>query len=41
MEWLLEVMGYIRNVAYQATSVQNVALDEVLSEGVTYDTLKA
>lgn len=30
MEWLLEVMGYIRNVAYQTTSVQNVALDEAL-----------
>ncbi|XP_060988631.1 focadhesin isoform X2 [Dama dama] len=28
MEWLLELMGYIRNVAYQSTSVQNVALDE-------------
>ncbi|XP_006881335.1 PREDICTED: focadhesin [Elephantulus edwardii] len=30
MEWLLEMMGYIRNVAYQSTSVQNVALDEAL-----------
>lgn len=30
MEWLLEVMGYVRNVAYQATPVQNVALDEAL-----------
>ncbi|XP_068830025.1 focadhesin isoform X1 [Capricornis sumatraensis] len=30
MEWLLELMGYIRNVAYQSTSVQNVALDEAL-----------
>lgn len=32
MEWLLELMGYIRNVAYQSTSVQNVALDEVQSK---------
>lgn len=30
MEWLLELMGYIRNIAYQSTSVQNVALDEAL-----------
>ncbi|KAM5300200.1 focadhesin isoform 3-T3 [Ctenodactylus gundi] len=30
MEWLLELMGYIRNVAYQSTSLQNVALDEAL-----------
>uniref|UniRef100_A0ABI7XVX4 Focadhesin n=1 Tax=Felis catus TaxID=9685 RepID=A0ABI7XVX4_FELCA len=30
MEWLLELMGYIRNLAYQSTSVQNVALDEAL-----------
>ncbi|XP_057576086.1 focadhesin isoform X1 [Hippopotamus amphibius kiboko] len=30
MEWLLELMGYIRNVAYQSTSAQNVALDEAL-----------
>ncbi|XP_060055620.1 focadhesin isoform X3 [Erinaceus europaeus] len=30
MEWLLELMGYIRNVAYQSTSVQNVALNEAL-----------
>ncbi|XP_053427642.1 focadhesin isoform X2 [Nycticebus coucang] len=30
MEWLLELMGYIRNVAYQSTSIQNVALDEAL-----------
>lgn len=30
MEWLLELMGYIRNVAYQSTSVQNVTLDEAL-----------
>ncbi|XP_064237141.1 focadhesin isoform X1 [Aotus nancymaae] len=30
MEWLLELMGYIRNVAYQSTSVQNMALDEAL-----------
>ncbi|XP_052500661.1 focadhesin [Budorcas taxicolor] len=30
MEWLLELMGYIRNVAYQSMSVQNVALDEAL-----------
>ncbi|XP_055284130.1 focadhesin isoform X3 [Moschus berezovskii] len=30
MEWLLELMGYIRNVAYQSTSVQNVALHEAL-----------
>ncbi|XP_061281168.1 focadhesin isoform X1 [Bos javanicus] len=30
MEWLLELMGYIRNVAYQSTSVQNVALDKAL-----------
>ncbi|XP_069432752.1 focadhesin [Ovis canadensis] len=30
MEWLLELMGYIRNVAYQSMYVQNVALDEAL-----------
>ncbi|KAL2781563.1 focadhesin isoform 2 [Daubentonia madagascariensis] len=30
MEWLLELMGYIRNVAYQSTSAQNVAVDEAL-----------
>ncbi|XP_064146503.1 focadhesin isoform X1 [Loxodonta africana] len=30
MEWLLEMMGYIRNVAYRSTSVQNVARDEAL-----------
>ncbi|XP_063465920.1 focadhesin isoform X8 [Symphalangus syndactylus] len=30
MEWLLELMGYIRNVAYQSTSFQNTALDEAL-----------
>ncbi|KAF6124394.1 focadhesin [Phyllostomus discolor] len=30
MEWLLELMGYIRNVAYQSTPVPNVALDEAL-----------
>ncbi|XP_023571604.1 focadhesin isoform X2 [Octodon degus] len=30
MEWLLELMGYIRNVAYQSTSVQNVELKEAL-----------
>ncbi|XP_024907153.1 focadhesin isoform X2 [Pteropus alecto] len=30
MEWLLELMGYIRNIAYQSTSVQNVVLDEAL-----------
>uniref|UniRef100_A0A452UQ38 Focadhesin n=1 Tax=Ursus maritimus TaxID=29073 RepID=A0A452UQ38_URSMA len=30
MEWLLELMGYIRNIAYQSTSVQNVTLDEAL-----------
>ncbi|XP_033613540.1 focadhesin isoform X2 [Fukomys damarensis] len=30
MEWLLELMGYIRNVAYQSTSVQNVVLEEAL-----------
>ncbi|KAF6327318.1 focadhesin [Rhinolophus ferrumequinum] len=30
MEWLLELMGYIRNTAYQSTSAQNVALDEAL-----------
>lgn len=34
MEWLLELMGYIRNVAYQSTSVQNKALDEVQSRRV-------
>uniref|UniRef100_A0A452QZX5 Focadhesin n=1 Tax=Ursus americanus TaxID=9643 RepID=A0A452QZX5_URSAM len=33
MEWLLELMGYIRNIAYQSTSVQNVTLDEVQSRG--------
>ncbi|XP_033093351.1 focadhesin isoform X5 [Trachypithecus francoisi] len=30
MEWLLELMGYIRNVAYQSTSFQNMTLDEAL-----------
>uniref|UniRef100_A0A7N5KML3 Focadhesin n=1 Tax=Ailuropoda melanoleuca TaxID=9646 RepID=A0A7N5KML3_AILME len=30
MEWLLELMGYIRNIAYQSTSVQNVTLNEAL-----------
>nr|KAF6331693.1 focadhesin [Pipistrellus kuhlii] len=30
MEWLLELMGYIRNIAYQSTSIQNMALDEAL-----------
>lgn len=40
MEWLLELMGYIRNVAYQSTSVQNVALDEVQSRGVICGSLK-
>ncbi|XP_036073464.1 focadhesin isoform X2 [Rousettus aegyptiacus] len=30
MEWLLELMGYIRNIAYQSTSIQNVVLDEAL-----------
>ncbi|KAL1777267.1 focadhesin isoform X1 [Sigmodon hispidus] len=30
LEWLLELMGYMRNLAYQPTSVQNVALDEAL-----------
>lgn len=34
MEWLLELMGYIRNIAYQSTSVQNVTLNEVQSRGV-------
>ena len=40
MEWLLELMGYIRNVAYQSTSVQNVALDKVQSRGVICGFLK-
>ncbi|XP_045145044.1 focadhesin isoform X2 [Echinops telfairi] len=30
MEWLLEMMGYIRNVAYQSTAAQNVAPEEAL-----------
>ncbi|KAB1280201.1 Focadhesin [Camelus dromedarius] len=30
MEWLLELMGYIRSVAYRSASVQNVALDEFI-----------
>ncbi|XP_016060960.1 PREDICTED: focadhesin [Miniopterus natalensis] len=30
MEWLLELMGYIRSIAYPSTPVQNVALDEAL-----------
>uniref|UniRef100_A0A8C2VVB9 Focadhesin n=1 Tax=Chinchilla lanigera TaxID=34839 RepID=A0A8C2VVB9_CHILA len=30
MEWLLELMGYIRNVAYQSISVQNAVLQEAL-----------
>lgn len=29
MEWLLELMGYIRNVTYQSTPVPDVALEEV------------
>uniref|UniRef100_A0AC11DYN8 Focadhesin n=1 Tax=Ovis aries TaxID=9940 RepID=A0AC11DYN8_SHEEP len=40
MEWLLELMGYIRNVAYQSMYVQNVALDEVQSRGVICGFLK-
>ncbi|XP_068944184.1 focadhesin isoform X2 [Petaurus breviceps papuanus] len=31
MEWLLELMGYIRNVAYKSTSVENVALEEAIN----------
>ncbi|XP_016819659.1 focadhesin isoform X4 [Cricetulus griseus] len=30
LEWLLELMGYMRNLAYQQPSVQSVALDEAL-----------
>ncbi|XP_060221806.1 focadhesin isoform X2 [Meriones unguiculatus] len=30
LEWLLELMGYMRNIAYQAAPTQNVALDEAL-----------
>ncbi|XP_007950736.1 focadhesin [Orycteropus afer afer] len=30
MEWLLEMMGYIRNIAYRSTCIQNVALHEAL-----------
>ncbi|XP_024414184.2 focadhesin isoform X2 [Desmodus rotundus] len=30
MEWLLELMGYIRNVTYQSTPVPDVALEEAL-----------
>lgn len=29
MDWLLELMGYTRNVAYKSTSIQNVDLKEV------------
>ncbi|XP_075416104.1 focadhesin isoform X2 [Tenrec ecaudatus] len=31
MEWLLDMMGYIRNVAYQSTAVQNVTVEEAPS----------
>ncbi|XP_040613114.1 focadhesin isoform X1 [Mesocricetus auratus] len=30
LEWLLELMGYMRNLAYQQPSVQSVALNEAL-----------
>lgn len=30
LEWLLELMGYMRTLAYQPASVQSVALDEAL-----------
>ncbi|XP_031233685.1 focadhesin isoform X2 [Mastomys coucha] len=30
LEWLLELMGYIRNIAYQSASTENVAPDEAL-----------
>lgn len=40
MEWLLELMGYIRNIAYQSTSIQNVVLDEVQSRRVIDSFLK-
>lgn len=29
MNWLLDLMGYIRNVAYKSTPLQNVNLKEV------------
>lgn len=29
MEWLLDLMGYIRNLAYQSTPLENVNLKEV------------
>jgi len=29
MDWLLDLMGYIRNLAHKSTSLQNVDLKEV------------
>jgi hypothetical protein len=29
LEWLLELMGYVRNIAYQSAPIQNVAPEEV------------
>lgn len=29
MDWLLDLMGYIRNLAYKSTPIQNVDLKEV------------
>lgn len=31
MDWLLDLMGYIRNVAYKSTPLQNVDLKEVMA----------
>lgn len=30
MDWLLDLMGYIRNVAYKSIPLQNVDLKEVM-----------
>ena len=30
LEWLLELMGYVRNIAYQSAPIQNVAPEEAL-----------
>lgn len=29
MDWLLDLMGYIRNLAFKSTPIQNVDLKEV------------
>lgn len=34
MEWLLELMGYIRNVSLKMTAIENVAPKEVDAEKI-------